>query len=254
MNIFYSILMISSLIYSWNLRDLNPFGPDIIEQITPYEYPCNAQVTIVIEGPGELDLNTWKHDRAMIQVKKSGTREAIKKTQVHIEHDATQITIKNDLKTPDQAALSYTLMVPEKAHVRAHMRDSIKMRNTAGPVHALSYEHNIKILHAQNSVFAHAPQGKVTVKQRTLPADASIFIDAYKNARLALSRNHNASIHAKSPSLITVDLFVTIDPTITKITQDTWQRLMHDIKLTLGDGGPSVSIESRKGKVALIEQ
>lgn len=251
---FYSFLLLSCALFSLSWRDLNPFASEIIEHITSQEYACNSQPLICLEGKAEVDVNTWKHDRVMVQIKRSGTREILKETKILVEHDLTHLTITSDDKIPQEARIYYTLMIPEKSQLRVRVQDSIKVRNAMQSVHLISSEGNIKVLHANHSVWAQAQKGKVTVKQRTLPSDASLFIDAYKNARLVVSHNHNAHFHVKSPHTIQVELFVTLTPCISKINAQMWNRLMHDVEFTLGDGGPSIMIESRKGQVIITEQ
>lgn len=228
---------------------------DEIEEISPAkEYACDPQAIIDIETFGSVEFQTWKHPRIMIHPRKTGSPEAVKTVGITVKNDHKTVSIQTTSNPNYPTKIHCVIMIPEQATLKVHAMGDIKVLNSMAPAYLESLNGNIKVLHSQSTVHACAPKGKVTIKQRALPANSSIVMNSYYNGKLALSRNHNANIHAKtSYGTISIDLFVSLEPLITKINQRTWQRLMKDIKVVLGDGGATIVIETSKGAIEIIE-
>lgn len=238
-----------------SLQSLNPFSKEVVEEASSKEYDVDPTGTLTIESEGKLFVQTWKRPRMVITVTKRGTAEQIKSAHVTIKSQPKHTSISSIFSSKSShASLEYTLMIPEQTTLKAHMNGSIKVMNAGAPVYATSTTDSIKVIQAYSSVHAKAPQGKIKIKQRTLSKATSLFADAYSDVTLLLSRNHNADIHAKAlQGKVDIKLFVTLEPITTQLTKETWNRLMKDVHVKLGDGGATITLESTKGSILVNE-
>ena len=254
----YTTILLSFLymvsLHGFSLKQLNPFAAEEVEETFSKEVPCEECSDIHIEGEGSVIIQTWKHPRIMVHATKRGSHEAIKSTEIVVKKNGINCAVRAACTPSNIPEIHYTIMVPEQCKIKADMQGTIKILNSVSPVELTSYKGSIKVIHAQATVLARAPKGKISVKQRSFHKESSLFLDAYGDIKLSLSRNHNADIQAKALNgTIDIRLFVMLEPVTMQITRETWSRLMKDIKVTLGDGGNQITLESTKGSIYIKE-
>ena len=239
--------------YSFSLQEWWNSLWDGNKEVVTKEYDINPLAAITLNLYGNVIIKPFKQKKLFIEMQ--GSCDALESTKINtkITHNSALITATS--KNENDVMLDYTILVPTDANVTLiTQKGFIELHGIEGILHATTHNGNIEIINGISTITAKSPHGYIKAQQKKLLPQASLFLEAGKNITLALSRNTNAHLHAKTThGSIESELNITLDPVKTLLNKDCWKKLMHDVKGILGTGGAPITLDVTKGNITIEE-
>lgn len=214
--------------------------------------------TISINGNrGSIQVLGTPHQHIVIDAVKYGPIDQLHSTAVHYQVHNREAKIVTKQNQDSAVAVDCIIQVPENKTLKVVLEQGdIKTKNIKGAQKIIAQDGDFVISNASNSVEAKAPNGKGTLRQAALPADASIFVETLMGIEMSLSSKINGSLYARTlhgkietaPSC-----YVTLNSLTTQLNKDFWERIKKDVKATIGSGGAPITLEVTKGNIVLDE-
>ncbi len=230
------------------------------KEILTKEFSFDAESNLeVIIPKGNITIKTWNNNKLLIELEKRGTPEEIKATKAifkELEKEKTLRVIVS-YKSEDVAYTNLNILLPKSANLKSICTDKgvIKVEDIDGSIQATIHEGDIDIKNSTNSVNAKADRGSITVRQKQLQDNCSIFLETLSgDINLYLPKETNADLNAKTNyGKVTSELFVTTRPITTKLNKNSWKQFTKEACGTLGDGGAPITLDADRGNIGIYE-
>lgn len=228
----------------------------------------------------------------LVAVKKSAKEDQLSQLTIAEEQSISQLRISShfDTKKIKQAAIDYTLTIPEtiKIHAYTHHgsitinntvlpahciadQGTITINTTHKPVHVTTGRGSISIQNAFHDVQAHTSQGDITIAKAHnnvcadtkkgsihvcyahIPPTSAVNLHTTAGSiELLLPSNSNASISGKTErGTVTSDHYLTLKEQLTTLDQKAWRRFKKEVHGMLGTGEALVTLSSVSGNVKI---
>ena len=256
--------LIPSPVFSWSFSGM---VSDATSSVSSYfsskateasskEYAMGIHTPITVtNNRGTIKVTTWNKPALMVEAVKYGSEADLKYTSFAVTIDQDSVTITTETHGKHKpAAIDYTLIIPRSAPLTVRNESgNIALYDTHANIDLQTLDGSIKIEQANKSIRAQAQHGHVTIEQQELHRDGSIFVEADRDISLILPENANALLNASAPhGKITSDIYVTLDPITTKLDKDSYKRLQHTVKGTMGAGGVPITLETERGSITIL--
>lgn len=260
------LFTISSLT-AWSLNEIASDASETIsgwfskqeKSTSSKEYAVKENYSLSITNQkGSISITTWNKPLLMVEATKRGTEQEIKNAKftvtVNDDEETVVITSESRMSNKKPVTIDYALIVPQKASLVIRTESgNIFTQETQGNLDLQTLTGSISIEQSSKTVHAKAPHGSITLEQRTVPADASIFLDAERDITLIMPENANTKIRASTvQGKVNSDIYITLDPITTKLDKDSYKNIQQHIRGTTGAGGAPITLESTRGTIQII--
>lgn len=219
-----------------------------VETKNPHVEIKNTTGNVVVKG--------WNRPQVVITATKQGDEDQLDATSIKIDELKDGLSIETTFLNGQAARVDYTtIMVPHSTALTITTHEGkIKVRSVHGTLNLTTAEGPVSIHDARASVEAHAPRGKIKLKQRLIKNDSIIFLDAAYDISFLATSVVQGKLDARTiKGTVSSELFVTLEPITTKLDNAAWSHMKRHIVGSLGTGDATITLQSRSGDIQILE-